>query len=99
MPSAGGSVPPELTADICEEGIYLTGGGALLDRLDTRLSQETGAKFKFVSFKCGYEATTAVLGGQVPFTPENLSEIKSMVESKKAPNRVSNKRSGVGHAV
>jgi rod shape-determining protein MreB and related proteins len=39
-------VPPELTADICEAGIYLTGGGALLDRLDTRLSQETGVKFK-----------------------------------------------------
>jgi rod shape-determining protein MreB and related proteins len=39
-------VPPELTADICDSGIYLTGGGALLDRLDARLSQETGVKFK-----------------------------------------------------
>jgi len=39
-------IPPELTADICETGIYLTGGGVLLDRLDARLSQETGVKFK-----------------------------------------------------
>src|SRR3990170_1840640 len=39
-------VPPELTADICDSGIYLTGGGALLDRLDARLAQETGVKFK-----------------------------------------------------
>ncbi|MGH6865594.1 MAG: rod shape-determining protein [Methyloceanibacter sp.] len=39
-------VPPELTADICEAGIYLTGGGALLEKLDVRLQQETGVKFK-----------------------------------------------------
>jgi rod shape-determining protein MreB len=39
-------VPPELTADICESGIYITGGGALLDRLDARFTQETGVKFK-----------------------------------------------------
>ena len=39
-------VPPELTADICDSGIYLTGGGALLERLDVRLSQETGVKFR-----------------------------------------------------
>ena len=47
------------------------------------LERETGAKFKYVSFKGGSEATTAVLGGHVPFTPENLSEMFSMVESKK----------------
>jgi len=39
-------VPPELTADICDAGIYLTGGGALLEKLDVRLQQETGVKFK-----------------------------------------------------
>jgi putative tricarboxylic transport membrane protein len=47
------------------------------------LERETGAKFKYVSFKGGSEATTAVLGGHVPFTPENLSEMYSMVEAKK----------------
>lgn len=39
-------VPPELTADIAEAGIYLTGGGALLEKLDVRLQQETGVTFK-----------------------------------------------------
>lgn len=34
--------PPELAADIAEQGIILTGGGALLRLLDRRISQETG---------------------------------------------------------
>jgi rod shape-determining protein MreB len=33
--------PPELSADIYENGIYLTGGGALLHGLDKRLSIKT----------------------------------------------------------
>jgi len=36
------NTPPELGADIAEEGISLTGGGALLKNLDTLLSEETG---------------------------------------------------------
>lgn len=35
-------VPPELSGDLMERGIVLTGGGALLRGLDRRLSQETG---------------------------------------------------------
>ena len=34
--------PPELAADIMEDGITITGGGALLGGLDERLSHETG---------------------------------------------------------
>jgi rod shape-determining protein MreB len=34
--------PPELSADIVDQGIVLTGGGALLRNLDKRLNQETG---------------------------------------------------------
>jgi rod shape-determining protein MreB len=34
--------PPELSADICDHGIVLTGGGALLKNLDTRIHEETG---------------------------------------------------------
>ena len=34
--------PPELSADIIDRGIVLTGGGALLKNLDTRLRTETG---------------------------------------------------------
>jgi len=34
--------PPELSADIMEKGIVLTGGGALLKNLDLRIKSETG---------------------------------------------------------
>jgi rod shape-determining protein MreB len=34
--------PPELAADIMEQGIVITGGGALLQGLDARLNHETG---------------------------------------------------------
>jgi rod shape-determining protein MreB len=34
--------PPELAADIMEQGIVLTGGGALLHGLEARLQEETG---------------------------------------------------------
>jgi rod shape-determining protein MreB len=35
-------VPPELSADLYDRGIILTGGGALLKNLDRRLREETG---------------------------------------------------------
>ncbi len=34
--------PPELSADISDKGIVLTGGGALLKNLDRRIREETG---------------------------------------------------------
>ncbi len=34
--------PPELAADIMEQGIFIAGGGALLHGLDARLQHETG---------------------------------------------------------
>ena len=34
--------PPELSADIVDKGIVLTGGGALLRHLDKKLNEETG---------------------------------------------------------
>jgi rod shape-determining protein MreB len=34
-------VPPELSGDICERGIVLTGGGSLLKNLDKRLRDDT----------------------------------------------------------
>jgi rod shape-determining protein MreB len=34
--------PPELSADISDKGIVVTGGGALLKGLDKRIRQETG---------------------------------------------------------
>lgn len=35
------TTPPELSSDIYKAGLYLTGGGALLNGLDKRLSQKT----------------------------------------------------------
>src|SRR6185369_5857188 len=56
-------VPPELVADLCDSGIYLTGGGALLERLDVRLAQETGVKFKIAEdpLRCVARGTGMVL--------------------------------------
>ena len=34
--------PPELAADISDKGIYMTGGGCLIDGLDRLLQEETG---------------------------------------------------------
>ena len=36
------NTPPELASDICDKGIVLTGGGALLNRLDEVLRDATG---------------------------------------------------------
>jgi rod shape-determining protein MreB and related proteins len=38
-------LPPEVSTDICERGIHLTGGGALLDRLDQELTRRIGVTF------------------------------------------------------
>lgn len=43
--SALESTPPELYADIVRNGIYLTGGGALLRGLDKRLQDKIGIQF------------------------------------------------------
>ena len=47
------------------------------------IERETGARFRFVTFKGGGEATLSVLGGHVDVTTENMNEMLSMVESKK----------------
>lgn len=36
------TTPPELSADIVDQGIIMTGGGALLTNIDKRLQEETG---------------------------------------------------------
>jgi putative tricarboxylic transport membrane protein len=47
------------------------------------MDKEAGAKFKLVVFKGGGEATTAVAGGHVSFTAENLSEMAGHVQAGK----------------
>ena len=48
-----------------------------------KLERGAGARFKYVSFKSGTDAALAVVGGHVPFTTENVSEVYSLVDSKK----------------
>jgi len=38
-------LPPDVVSDIAQRGIHLTGGGALLDRLDHALCRRVGIKF------------------------------------------------------
>jgi rod shape-determining protein MreB len=38
-------LPPEISIEVVKRGIVLTGGGALLNRLDVALAQITGARF------------------------------------------------------
>ncbi len=51
-------LPPELAADIIDRGICLTGGGALLDKLDLELQRRTGVRF----FLAGKPLQSVVLG-------------------------------------
>jgi rod shape-determining protein MreB len=38
-------LPPEVSNDICERGVSLSGGGALLDKIDSELERRVGVKF------------------------------------------------------
>ena len=44
--------PPELSADIVDRGIVLTGGGSLLKNLDKRLREETGLPSRWPKIRC-----------------------------------------------
>ena len=59
--------PPELSADISDHGIVLTGGGALLKGLDKRIRQETGVPVSIAEDPL----TSVVLG-----TAKMLTEFK-----------------------
>jgi rod shape-determining protein MreB and related proteins len=56
-------LPPEVSTDICERGIHLTGGGALLDRLDQELTRRIGVQFIVPEnpMHCVIEGTRIVL--------------------------------------
>ena len=47
-----GAHPPELSADISDRGIVLTGGGALLKNLDKRIREETGLPVSIADDPC-----------------------------------------------
>ena len=65
--------PAELTADIAENGLFLTGGGALLKNLDTKLRQETNLPIHVVP-----EPLTCVVRGTGKVM-ENFSEYSAVL--------------------
>jgi rod shape-determining protein MreB and related proteins len=56
-------LPPEVSTDICERGINLTGGGALLDKLDIELERRVGVRFRVPEnpMQCVVKGTMLVL--------------------------------------
>ncbi len=56
-------LPPDVAEEVARRGIVLTGGGALLDRLDVALGQRTGARFVVpeTPMHCVIKGTAAVL--------------------------------------
>ncbi len=64
--------PPELSADIVDKGIVLTGGGALLKNLDKLLSEETGLPIKVTEDPL---STVAVGSGKTLDSIEILKQI------------------------
>lgn len=61
-------------------GTTFPGGSAHV--LVWKLEQMTGVKFATVSFKSGSETVTAVLGGHIQATAENLGEVMPQVEAR-----------------
>ncbi len=70
--------PPELSADILDKGIVVTGGGALIKGLDKRLREETNLPINIAEdpLKCVVRGTGVVL--------ENMSDFsKVLVKSRR----------------
>jgi len=63
--------------------VSITSTGGSAHGLVHRLEKLSGAKFNSVSFKSGIDAVTAVLGGHLHATAENLGEVMPHVETKK----------------
>ena len=58
-------LPPDVLSDITRRGIHLTGGGALLDKLDVALTRRVGVKFHVQQnpMHCVVKGSAAVLAG------------------------------------
>lgn len=69
--------PPELAADIMNRGIYLAGGGALIDGLDKLITQETGMPVKIAEnpLDCVVQGSGTVV--------ENLDVLKQVLVSRR----------------
>ena len=68
-------IPPELSADIVDRGIVLTGGGALLRNLDKRMREETGLPIIIADDPL----SSVVLGSGKAL--ENINELKEVMSN------------------
>ena len=75
--------PPELSADIVDRGIVLTGGGSLLKNLDKRLREETGLPLAMADARIPEGASKPVLlisGDRDSYSPvAGLQTLKSRI--------------------
>ncbi|MEK7083860.1 MAG: rod shape-determining protein [Patescibacteria group bacterium] len=79
------STPPELTADIHERGLLLTGGGALLKGLDTIIRKETGIPVRVSDDPL----TDAVRGAGMLLDDRDLLLAVALPSSRDSKSRVS----------
>jgi rod shape-determining protein MreB len=58
-------LPPDILSDIARRGVHLTGGGALLDKIDAALTRRVGVKFHVQKnpMHCVVKGSAAVLSG------------------------------------
>jgi rod shape-determining protein MreB len=58
-------LPPDVLSDITRRGIHLTGGGALLDKIDVALTRRVGVKFQVQRnpMHCVVKGSAAALAG------------------------------------
>jgi rod shape-determining protein MreB len=58
-------LPPDVVSDIMRRGIHLTGGGALLDKIDVALTRRVGVKFHVQKnpMHCVVKGSAEVLAG------------------------------------
>lgn len=73
--------PPELSSDIMEKGIVLTGGGALIRNLDKLLSMETGMPVYIADtpLECVVKGTEKTL--------ENIEKLRSILVNSRSKRR------------
>ena len=69
--------PPELVSDIMQNGIYISGGGALIRNLDNLIAQKTGVK----TFIADSPLECVAIGAGK--TLENFDKMKKILLSKK----------------
>ena len=73
--------PPELASDIMDRGIVLAGGGALLNGLDTLISEQTGIPV----FVAEDPLSSVVLGTSKII--DNIDKLKNIISKKKYTRR------------